>query len=54
MCKHFVEIEDGKLKRIKGKYRRGAWSFCDDCGIQKVDRRFTKIINSLKKKGVVA
>ena len=52
MCKHFVEIEDGKLRRVKGKFRRGLWSFCADCGIEKTDRRKTKILKELERRGV--
>jgi len=50
MCQHFVEIEDGKITKIKGKFKRGLWSFCADCGIIKSDRRKRKRVEKLMRK----
>jgi hypothetical protein len=36
MCKSFVEIKDGKVIRTKGKFKKGFWLVCLECGIGKL------------------
>ncbi len=31
MCKDFVVFEGNKIKRSKGKFRKGEWAICLDC-----------------------
>jgi hypothetical protein len=33
MCKSFVEIKDGKIVGKKGRFRKGHWVICLDCGV---------------------
>jgi hypothetical protein len=39
MCKNFIEIKDGKISKIKGIFKHGAWVVCMDCkNIAKIHR----------------
>lgn len=39
MCKHFIEVQDNKIINSKGKYKKGRWTFCEECGTLKVSKR---------------
>ena len=45
MCKSFFEIKEGKIIKIKGKFKKGYWAICMNCGIISLgkDRSVKKI-----------
>ena len=43
MCKAFVWIKNRKIVMIKGKYNKGEWVLCDECGHIKIAKKSKKL-----------
>lgn len=45
MCKSFIEIIDNKITRTKGKFKKGHWIACLECGIVKIQKGYLNTRN---------